>query len=89
MAIRDDVLMLLQQQLGEGFAAATLAACSKAYVMRGIRPHLIALYKSRIDTTLIVAARQAAEQAAKDETAQYKAIDDAVPGQVDADLGGF
>ena len=89
MAIRDDVLMLLRQELGDGFETATLAICSKAYVAQQMRPKLIALYKSRIDKSFIVAARQAVEQAAKDEEAQYKAIDDAVPGQVEADLGGF
>lgn len=89
MSIRDDILRILRAELGEGHEADTLATASKEFIVRTLRPKLIALYKRRIDKSSILAAREAMERRLADEEEQYKAIEDAVPPQVDKDLQGF
>lgn len=89
MSIRDDILQVLRSELGEGHETDTLVVASKEFISRTLRPKLVALYKSRIDKASILAAREAMERALADEEAQYKAIEDAVPPQVDTDLRGF
>ena len=67
MAIRDDAIAIMRQDLGPGFEAATFAVLQRAYLRRALRPKLKALYLSRVDSTALVVARQALEQALRNE----------------------
>lgn len=88
MAIRDDIMVLLRQELGEGFETATFAVMAREHVLRALRPKLLALYRSRLDETALIAARQAAEGALALEIEQRKLNEAGVAAQLDNDLQG-
>lgn len=89
MAVREDVIALLRQELGPGFEASTFAQLERAYLKRVLKPKLRALYRSRKDDGALVAARQAKEQALRDEEALRQAALDAADAQLETDLGNF
>ena len=89
MTIQEDLLLILRADLGEGHEQESLPLLYQAYAVKGMRRHLIALYKSRIDMSIVESARQAVELALADEETQRKSIEEAVPAQVDADLAQF
>lgn len=89
MAIREDIMALLRQELGVGFETATFAVMAREHVLRGLRSKLLALYRSRIDETALVDARKTAEAALAQEISQRKLNEAGIAGQVDNDLQGF
>ena len=89
MAVREDILALLRQELGKGFETAPFAVMAREYVLWALRPKLLALYRSRLDETALVDARKAAEAALAQEIEQRKLNDAGVMGQLDNDLQGF
>ena len=89
MALRDDYTAILRQELGPGFEAATQPQLERAFVKRALRSRLAAIYRGRVDDTALVVARQAAEQALRDETANRIAALATADSQLENDLGGL
>ena len=89
MAIRDEYIVVLRQELGVGFESAILATLMREYVARQLKPKVLAARRAALDTTALVAARVAKEQALRDEEAARKAAEAALVVQLEVDLGGF
>ncbi len=95
MALREDVISTLRSELGEGFKAAPLGilpakgSLLRAFLMRELTPKLKAVAVGRLDDTALVASRQAAEQALRDEEVLRKAEIEATLLQLEADIRGF
>ena len=88
MALRDDFVQMMRDDLGIGFETATFAALVKEVAKRHYAPKLRALYASRVNTSPLIATRQAAEQSARDAQAQLEAAKAAAQLQADTDLLG-
>jgi len=89
MAIRDDLLTLLRAKVGEGHERDTLAQAEHAYAIQSLHRDLEALYESRVDDSQVLSARQAIEQQAADEEAQFKNLRAVARAQVAAELRGL
>ena len=87
MALRDEVVTLLREELGEGYESATLGVLLKAYTMKAILPKLKARRGVALDLTALVAARKSAEDALRTEEATRKAAVAQVEADVDAEIG--
>ena len=89
MAIRDEYIAVLRQELGAGFESAILSTLMREYVARELKPKVLAARRAALDTTALIAARVAKEQALADEITARKAAEDALAAQLEIDLGGF
>jgi len=87
MALRDEVVTLLREELGEGYESATLGVLLKAYTLKAILPKLKARRVVALDLTALVAARKSAEDALRTEEATRKAAVAQVEADVDAEIG--
>ena len=88
MALRDDFVQMMRDDLGRGFETALFPALVKEVAKRQYAPRLRALYASRVDTSTFITARQTAEQQARDAQTQLDAAKKAAQVQADADLQG-
>ena len=88
MALRDDFILMMRYDLGPGCETATFPTLVKEVAKRQYAPRLRALYASRVDTSTLIAARQTAEQQARDAQAQLDAAKATAQAQADADLQG-
>ena len=87
MAIRDEYIAVLRDELGEGFEVATFATLTKEYARRGLQGKVLARRRALLDNTALITARQSAEQALRDEEAARKTAEGDLVTQFEADLG--
>jgi hypothetical protein len=89
MAISDEYIAVLRNELGAGFESTTLADLMKAYVTVALKPKVLARRRALVDTTALVTARAAKEKALADEETSRKTADTALVAQLDTDIGSF
>jgi hypothetical protein len=89
MALQDEYIVVLREVLGEGFESAVWDALTKEYVLRSLKPQVLANRKAAVDDTVLVAARQAKEAALRSEESSRRDVEKALVTQLDVDAESF
>ena len=87
LALRDEAIAVLRDELGAGFETATLEDLCKEYTLRGIKAKLQARRVAAVDMTALVTARKNAEDALRSEQETRDAAVAQAKAAVDAELG--
>lgn len=88
MAIQDDLIAMMREDLGPAFEKATIAALLKEVAKRVYAPRLKALYAARLDNAALLAQRQSAEEAARQAQVDMESARAAAMTQAETDLAG-
>lgn len=89
MAIGDEYVAVLREELGAGFGQTALAGLMKEYVKRKLKSKVLARREAALDDTALVAARAAMERTLLDEESSRKASEATIVATLDLDVENF